>query len=242
MSILGRLSNLIRSNLNAAVDKLGDPAKEIDLLITEMEEEMKRVRIELRDQLAREKLLQKKVDEEYRGVQKWQEHAERAVHAGDDELAKEALRRRDEAEKKLEGAEGNHAEQSRLVAKLTEQLKAGDLKLTEIKGRRETLKARARAAKQSTATGGEGTAFDRFNSLVSEIEEKEHQAEAMAALDPELGAAAQVNRDIETQQRFDRLLGPGGGAGSSQGSAKNGDLDARLAALKAKLDKGPADA
>lgn len=239
MSILGRLSDLIRSNLNSAVDKLADPAKEIDLLITEMEEEMKRLRTELRDQLAREKLLQKKVDEEYRGVQKWQEHAERAVQAGDDELAKEALRRRDEVEKRLEQAEANHAEQSRLVAKLTEQLKTGDQKLTEIKGRRETIKARARAAKQSTATGGEGTAFDRFNSLVSQIEEQEHQAEAMAALDPELGAASQANRDSETQQRFDRLLGPG--AAAKGGDPKSGDLDARLAALKAKLDKGPAD-
>ena len=35
MSILGRLSNLIKSNLNSAVDKLSDPAKEVDLLRTE---------------------------------------------------------------------------------------------------------------------------------------------------------------------------------------------------------------
>lgn len=241
MSILGRLSDLIRSNLNSAVDKLSDPAKEVDLLITEMEEEMKRLRTELRDQLAREKLQQKKVDEEYRGVQKWQEHAERAVQAGDDELAKEALRRRDEVEKRLEQAEANHAEHSRLVAKLTEQLKAGDLKLSEIKGRRETLKSRARAAKQATS-GGEGTAFDRFNSLVAEIEEKEQQAEAMAALDPELGAASQANRDSETQQRFDRLLGAGPGTGSGKaGDPKANEMDARLAALKAKLDKARAD-
>jgi len=51
MSILGRFSNLIKSNLNAAVDKLSDPAKEVDLLIEEMEEELKKLRLELRDQL-----------------------------------------------------------------------------------------------------------------------------------------------------------------------------------------------
>ena len=54
MSILGRFSNLIKSNLNAAVDKLSDPAKEVDLLIEEMEEELKKLRLELRDQLARQ--------------------------------------------------------------------------------------------------------------------------------------------------------------------------------------------
>ena len=132
MSILGRFSNLIKSNLNAAVDKLSDPAKEVDLLIEEMEDELKKLRLELRDQLAREKLAQKKVDEEYRAVQKWQEHAERAVQAGDDELAKEALRRRDEMEVKLAAVEKTLAEHSQLTAKLAAQLKAGDQKLIEI--------------------------------------------------------------------------------------------------------------
>ena len=56
MSILSRLGNLIKSNLNSAVDKLSDPAKEIDLLIEEMEDELKQLRVTLRDQLVQEKL------------------------------------------------------------------------------------------------------------------------------------------------------------------------------------------
>jgi phage shock protein A len=238
MSILGRFSNLIKSNLNAAVDKLSDPAKEVDLLIEEMEEELKKLRLELRDQLAREKLAQKKVDEEYRGVQKWQDHAERAVQAGDDELAKEALRRRDEMEAKLAAAEKTLAEHSQLTAKVAAQLKAGDQKLTEVKGRREALKARARAAKQSA--NPEGTAFDRFNSLVSQIESQEEQAAAMAELAPELHPGVQDDKDRQTSERFDRLLASGGagpGSGAGLKSEKDQELDARLAALKAKLDK-----
>lgn len=241
MSILGRLSNLIKSNLNSAVDKLSDPAKEVDLLIEEMEDELKKLRLELRDQLAREKLTQKKVDEEYRAVQKWQEHAERAVQAGDDELAKEALRRRDEQEGKLAAVEKTLAEHSQLTAKLAAQLKAGDQKLTEVKGKREALKARARAAKQ--AASPEGTAFDRFNSLVSQIESQEEQAQAMAELLPELHPGVQDDKDRQTSERFDRLLASGSGqAGSQAGSArseKDQELDARLAALKAKLDIKP---
>ncbi len=238
MSILGRFSNLIKSNLNAAVDKLSDPAKEVDLLITEMEDELKKLRLELRDQLAREKLAQKKVDEEYRAVQKWQEHAERAVQAGDDELAKEALRRRDEMEVKLAAVEKTFAEHSQLTAKLAAQLKAGDQKLVEVKGKREPLKARARAAKQ--AANPDGTAFDRFNTLVSQIESQEEQAQAMAELLPELHPAVQDDKDRQTSERFDRLLGTGpGGAAGALRSEKDQELDARLAALKAKLDKRP---
>jgi len=242
MSILGRFSNLIKSNLNAAVDKLSDPAREVDLLIEEMEDELKKLRLELRDQLAREKLAQKKVDEEYRAVQKWQEHAERAVQAGDDELAKEALRRRDEMEVKLAAVEKTLAEHSQLTAKLAAQLKSGDQKLVEVKGKREPLKARARAAKQ--AANPDGNAFDRFNSLVSQIESQEEQAQAMAELLPELHPAVQDEKDRQTSERFDRLLGTGGAPGSGAGagafrSEKDQELDARLAALKAKLDKRP---
>jgi len=241
MSIFGRLSNLIKSNLNAAVDKLSDPAKEVDLLIEEMEEELKKLRLELRDQLAREKLAQKKVDEEYRAVQKWQEHAERAVHAGDDELAKEALRRREEMEVKLAAVEKILVEHSQLTAKLKAQLKDGDQKLVEVKGKREPLKARARAAKQ--AGNPDGTAFDRFNTLVSQIESQEEQAQAMAELLPELHPAVQDDKDRQTSERFDRLLAPGSGSAAGGGapprSEKDQELDARLAALKAKLDKRP---
>ena len=178
MSILSRLGNLIKSNLNSAVDKLSDPAKEIDLLIEEMEDELKQLRVTLRDQLVQEKLAHKKVDEEYRNVQKWQDHAERAVRA-----VRAALRRRVEAEAKLEATERLHAEQSRHVQKLTDDLKSGDQKLQEIKSRKESLKSRARAAKQSSSP--DGTAMDRFTRLVAEIETQEEQAAAMAErLDP----------------------------------------------------------
>ena len=44
---------------------------------------------------------------------------------------------------------------------------------------------------------------------------------------PELGSQRQNDRDRETEERFNRLLGPGK-------DSKEGDIDSRLAALKAK--------
>jgi phage shock protein A len=226
MKILHRLSNLLKSNLNAAIDSLSDPGKEIDLLIGQMEDEARSARVALRDQIAQEKVAQKRVDEAYRSVDRWREHAERAVQAGDDDLAKEALRRQQEAERQHEEAEKQLAEQSRLVVQLTERIRENDRKIAEIKGRKETLKARARATKQ--ALSPEGDAFSRFDQLVSQIEMTEHQADAMAdmAKDPTL-APPQSRKDQETDEKFDRLL-PG---------KSDRELEDRLAALKAKLDK-----
>lgn len=232
MKILDRLSNLIRSNVNAAIDGLSDPGKEIDLLIEQMEDEAKKARIAVRDQIVQEKRCQKRVDEIYRGVQKWQEHAERAVHAGDDELAREALRRKDEVEKQLEEAEKVLAEQSHQVARMTAQLKQNDEKIADIKRRKGMLKERARQSRKAIAREGEGDAFSRFDELVSQIEMNEHQAAAMAELAAE---PMQQDRDVQTAERFDRLL-----AGAK--SEKDRELDDRLAELKARLDKKDAGA
>jgi phage shock protein A len=230
MKLLDRLANLVKSNLNAAIDTLSDPAKEIDLLVEQMETEVKRGRLELRDHLAQEKLSQKKAEEAYRNVQRWHEHAERAVAAGDDDLAKEALKRQAEAEKVQEDTERTVAEQSRLVHDHTQRIKDNDRKLAEIKSRKETLKARARAAKQSLSV--EGSAFDRFDQLASQIEVSEHQAEAMRdmAEDPDLNPRLGTSKDQETNEKFARLLGSGR-------SDKDQEVEDRLAELKAKLDK-----
>lgn len=235
MKLLDRLSNLVRSNLNAALDKMSDPAKEIDLLIEEMDTETKKARVELRDQIAQEKIFQKRVDEHFRSVQRWQQHAERAVQAGEDDLAREALRRQQEAERQLEAAEGELSSQSHLVVQLTDKLRSNDRKLAEIKGRKETLKARARISQQ--ALRPDGNAFDRFDQLANQIEVSEHQVEALAEMNAELSPGTSAGReqaDMEVAARFDRLL-PGK-------SDKDRDLDDRLAALKARLDKSDADA
>jgi phage shock protein A len=233
MKILDRLSNLLRSNLNSAIDKMSDPGKEVDLLLEQMEDESRRARLALRDNLAQEKLCQKRVDEAFRNVARWQEHAERAARAGEDELAKEALRRVDEAERQLDAAEKNLAEQSHIVARMTDQIRQNDRKLLEIKARKETLKARARTAKG--AIDGEGDAFSRFDNLVSQIEQNEHQAEAMAdiAADPTLSRTLQTDRDRKTEEKFDRLLP----ASAGKAGQSHDEMDARLAALKARLDK-----
>lgn len=241
MSLLSRISNLFKSNINAAIDAMSDPAKEIDLLVTEMEEEVKKGRIELRDTLAREKLAQKRVDECYRGVQKWQEHAERAVTAGDDELAREALRRRDDAERQLEEAERQLAQQSQAVAAMTAGLRRNEAKVGEIKLRKETLKAKAKASKQALEnhSGGAGAdAFARFDALMEDLDFKESQVQAMEEINAE--RTLSPARDAELEEKFNRLLPASAAAraGAVPGkSPKDQEMDDRLAALKAKLDK-----
>ncbi|HEX7598963.1 MAG TPA: PspA/IM30 family protein, partial [Polyangia bacterium] len=96
MGILGRLSTLVKSNVNDLVDSMQDPGKEIDQLIRDMEDSARQARTEVAQCLADEKRMAKRVDDLAEEAKSWEGHAMRAVQAGDDALAKEALRRKAE--------------------------------------------------------------------------------------------------------------------------------------------------
>lgn len=222
MNIFRRISQLLRSNVNSAVDKMVDPSKHIEQLIRDMEEEQRRARIELRDQVTQAKLNEKRADECERNVKRFQEHAQRAVQAGDDALALEALRRLQDAEQRLADAENALASQSQQVAGMANHIRENDRKLFQIKARKETIKAQLRMQKQEFS--GTGTAFDRFDEMASQIEMSELRAEATM----EVAAMDLSSQERMLEEKFTRQL-PG------ESSIAKSELEQRLQALKANL-------
>ena len=98
MGILGRLSSLVKSNVNGAIDSMQDPAKEIDQMVRDMEESARQARTEVGQCMAEEKRLGRRVADLDSEVAEWGRRAEMAVRASDDGLAKEALLRKGEKE------------------------------------------------------------------------------------------------------------------------------------------------
>jgi len=62
MGILDRLSTLLKSNLNSAIDKMTDPGKEIDQMVAELDDNLKKARVEVTAALAEEKKLKQKLE------------------------------------------------------------------------------------------------------------------------------------------------------------------------------------
>lgn len=216
MSIFRRFSTMIKSKLNAAVDRASDPAKEIELLVYDMEEELRRAKISLRDQLAQEKLLQKRTDEIYQNISRLEEAAKRAVLASDDETAKALLRRQRDEEHRLVEAEKNLAQQSQLVLRISDQLDLGKQKLNQVKARKESFKAHAENLKLDKQ--GE-SAFDRFDKLAEQIELAEFRSQAAQ----ELAQQELQSGDAGTQASMNRLL---------SGRTADTEVEARLLELK----------
>ena len=219
MGILGRLSTLVKSNLNDAIDSMQDPAKGIDQMVRDMEDSARQARAEVGQSLAEGKRLGRKVGELDDEIAQWQSRAETAVRAGDDTLAKEALKRK--AEKEAEKAETQKAAQEQDVnaESLETALKALDERLRDVKLRQGSLRAKARANKTGSPLSGKTSAFDDFDRMAGKID----AVEAEASLDEQLGGRSAES--AAAARKLDQL-------------AEKTSVDDALAALKRKLSDG----
>jgi phage shock protein A len=218
MGILQRISTLLKSNVNSAIDRVSDPGKQIDQLVLEMEEQQKKARGEVQQAMALEKRYKNKIPQLERQAADWEEKAATALKLGDEGLAREALVRKGRIDEEAEEMRRAAEEQARYVAELTQALKALDQRVKEVKLRKETLKAEARARKGREKGGVGSSAFERFEGLSSDIDTREAEVE----LDQELEGQSSSRKDLDA--RFAAL-------------EKDQALEDKLAALKEKMAK-----
>jgi phage shock protein A len=216
MGMLGRLTTLIKSNVNDVIDSMQDPAKEIDQMVRDMEDSARQARSEVAQCLAEEKRQAKRVEELAGEVQTWEQHAVKAVKAGDDALAKEALKRKAEKEVERLEAEKNLGEQKAYVDQLTSGLKALEARVKDVKLRQGTLREKARASKGQSPVSTKTSAFAEFERMSGKID----AVEAEATLTDEL--SGQTAERVAADKKFREM---------SDGST----VDDALAELKKKL-------
>lgn len=219
MGILGRLSTLIKSNLNDAIDGMQDPAKELDQMVRDMEDSARQARSEVATCMGEEKRLQKRVEAIDEELKLWTDRAEKAVRAGDDNLAKEALKRRGEKEAERAETQKSLQEQGVYVDQLATALKALEARVKDVKLRQGTLRERARAAKGVSPLSGKTSAFDDFERMSSKIDAVEAAATLGDELDGRTAASAETERKLKALDA-------------------DSTVDDALAALKKKLGGG----
>jgi phage shock protein A len=216
MSILDRLSTLVKSNLNDLIDKMQDPGKEIDQLVLDMEDSIRQARAEVAASMAGEKRLTKQAEDLTAEAKSWEDHAARAVQTGDDAMAKEALRRKAQKEADRLEIEKAAAEQKVEVEKLVTGLRALELRVKDVKLRQGTLREKARAAKGRSPLSDGTSAFADFERMSGKID----TLEAEAGLSDEL--AGRTAEKLASERKLEQL-------------DEDKSLDDALAALKKKL-------
>jgi phage shock protein A len=224
MGIFSRLNRVIKSNLNALIDQAEDPDKMIGQTVTDMKSALKRARKDLIEALGSAKRLDKKERDLEQEAVDWEQKAILALEQDDDDLAREALRRKARAHRDAKNVRAQAAAQATAADAMKAQLERIEDKLDDLKARQKTLAAQVRQARTQqpdpALTSGDrlgGGAFADLERMADQIDQLDAEVEAHELLDDPKRAAMDA--------RFRAL-------GSEEGED---DVDDELAALKSKL-------
>ena len=96
MGILTRIFNLFRATTSDLLDKAEDPEKMIKQMISDLEAQKKKAKEQMTEALALQKRLERDTEKEHQEAEKWEQKAILAVQNEKDDMAKEALKRKNE--------------------------------------------------------------------------------------------------------------------------------------------------
>ncbi len=204
MGIFSRLNTVIKSNLNALVDKAEDPEKLISQTVIDMKSEMKKAKRELVTTLGAAKRRAKEATALEEEVGDWERKAILALKTDDEGLAREALRRKAKASKKAQDVKARAAQQTSMVESMKDTLESLEKKIDDLEARKASLASQVRKAREvpdGMTPGSSKFGSDTFDEL-----------ERMAGRIDELDAEVEAHGIISDDDR--------------------GDLDARFAALE----------
>lgn len=174
MSLLDRVTTLLRANLNELVEKAEDPERLLKQIVLDMENQLLQVKTQVAIAIADEHVLAKKRAEHEQQAAEWRRKAELAVQKGNDDLARAALERALSHDHLTAGFATQAEDQKAEADNLRQVLRKLDQKLSETRAYCEMLVAEhrrakvvGRAAKARQAVGpDQDHAMDRMKSRV----------------------------------------------------------------------------
>ena len=98
MGIFSRFKTVVSSNINDMIAKAENPEKMLNQLLLDMNQQMVESKKSVAMAIADEKKIERELAEQKRQADEWEKKAMLAVRAGRDDLAKEALVRKQEYE------------------------------------------------------------------------------------------------------------------------------------------------
>ena len=194
MGLLDRLSRLLRSNLNAFVSEAEDPIKILDQSVSDMQDDLVKLRQAVAMAIASQKRLENQANQAKEQTKNWFSRAELALKKGEDDLAREALSRKKTFQETFESLTSQFQTQNGQVEKLKKSLLLLERKIAEARTKKDMLKARAQAAKAQqkiqSAVGDLGSrsamaAFERMEDKVEALEASGQAAIELAGEDIE---------------------------------------------------------
>jgi phage shock protein A len=230
-SILGRITQLAKANINALIDQAEDPQLMLDQMVRDYTDSIGEAESAVAQTIGNLRLLQQDHTEDVDAASEWGRKALAASAKADelrtggnaadadkfDNLAKVAIGKQMAAEKEARDAEPTIASQTEVVDRLKKGLDAMRGKLDELKAKRNELVARSKMAQAQLQVNDAIKSVDLTDptSEIGRFEDKIRREEAKVLGQNEL-AASSLDAQFEALEDTDRQT----------------EIEARLASLK----------
>ena len=186
MNIFDRFVRVVSSNVNSVLKGLEDPEKVLEQAVNDMQNDLVKIRQSYAEISASLKRLQKQKEQADGLANDWYRRAQLALEKGDEELAREALSRRQVQLDIASGLSKQLDMQQKNIDKLYNSMMTLEAKITEAKREKDAFVARARTAKTSVQVNDmlnsltsvtSTNSMEAFNRMKEKVESLEAQAE-----------------------------------------------------------------
>ena len=206
MSVLNRITTIIRANVNEALERAEDPEVMLDQILRDMYDGIREAREQVVSAVAQQKLVERDLEQARELSKKWRKNAELAVAQGDENLARECLIRKRDYDNNAQALETMLAAQAPVAAKLKSELSLLESRYADLRRDRDSLLARYRAAKaqehmQKTTetTTAKVSVYDPAGDI-ERMERRIREKEATVAARGEMMATAAESRVQSLEQ------------------------------------------
>jgi phage shock protein A len=188
MGLFDRIGRVLRSNIGAAVNAAEDPEKMLEQTVTDMQEDLVKLRQAVAGAIASQKRLEQQYNQAQTQADEWYRRAQLALQKGDETLAKEALARKQTFTATATSLKQQLDQSSGQVETMRKGMMGLESKIAEAKTKKDMLKARARAAKateQITQAMGQidtASAMSTFDRMEEKVLEMEARSAAVSEL------------------------------------------------------------
>lgn len=184
MSLLQKISRVLRANINFMVDKAEDPTKQLDVIFEELTDLKVRQSHAVAEAIASQNQLKQKYNQALDKASQFQKLAQQAVLKSRDDLATTALAKRNEHNLAAQSLLTAIEQQQTAIDQLKTQLQQVDAQIQEAKTKKDILKAKHATAKaQDALNKTAGGAMTVFAKMEEKIELAAAKSQAMLELD-----------------------------------------------------------
>jgi phage shock protein A len=235
----GRMSTVIKAKVSKLLDRAEDPGETLDYSYQQQQQNLQNVKKGIADVVTAKKRLQLQSEKLEQQVLKLDTQARQALAAGNEDLARQALERKNLIQSELQGLDPQVKELEHQQEALIENEKKLRSKIEAFRTKKEVIKAQYSAAEAqvriSEAANGVGEEMADLGLAMQRAEDKTETMRARASAVEELekaGAFDDITALGSGQDDIDRQLSE---------LTSGAQVDDELAKMKAELGSGGGD-